>query len=89
MLQEELKFWKDTATKLLKENTPILLEYGDVHSRAYGTIVEVQPGGIVFHDDGALEGVNDFITYSKIDKMQRRPLAAAAPLKAKGAIGGK
>lgn len=78
MLPEEVKFWKDAANALKKENATVLLEYGDIHTRSYGQILEVQAGGIVFHDDGAVEGVNDFITYGKIDKMQRRPIAAGA-----------
>lgn len=76
MLPEELKFWKDTATALKKENAPVLLEYGDIHTKTVGNIVEVQPGGIVFHDEQALDGVNDFVTYGKIDRMQRRVTAA-------------
>lgn len=78
MLQEEIQFLKETASKLLKDETPVLLEWGDVHQRTYGEIVEVHNGGIVFHDEAALDGVNDFIAYGKIDKLQSRPLTAGA-----------
>ncbi len=76
MTPEEIKFLKETAELLKKENAPVLLEYGDVHNRAFGRITDVKAGGIVFHDDGAREDVNDYLTWSQIDRMQRRPLAS-------------
>lgn len=78
MTPEEIKFLRDTANLLKKEDARTLLEYGDVHNRAYGNIVDVAQGGITFQEENALPGATDFVPWSRIDKMARRPLAATS-----------